>query len=101
MNGNADEIERRRDDQAYNENPIVITIRELLSDSDCWFGTTTELTNEVFGHTGQYLGPANRATKKVREIIPDLVKRDNLKITTPNKNGGTKGRVFTFEKKAL
>lgn len=96
--GSTDDIQQASLDRAYNNNPVVITIRALLSENDYWTGTTTQLTNEVVCRTGEYLGQHTSAGKKIRTVIPELIKREKIRVILPNPNGGKDGRNYTFIK---
>lgn len=99
--GSAEEIEQQKLNRAYAENPLVITIKEVLSKADYWIGTASQLSSEVYNRTGQFLGNGNatQASREIRLIIPELMKRESILVTLPNPHGGNKGRLFTFAKK--
>ena len=96
--GNAEDLEQQKLDREYNENPIVKTVKALLTENDYWAGTTSQLTTEIVCRTGEYIGQSNKASKKIRAVIPELIKREHIFVTIPNPNGGNKGRLYTFRK---
>lgn len=98
MLGSAEELMQQRSDEEYRSNSIVITVRELLSDRDCWTGTASQLSEEVYSRTGTNLGHNTSAGKAIRKIIPELNKRDKICVSLPNKDGGPNGRIYTFKK---
>lgn len=92
--GEKDAIDQMTEEQNYNNDPVVLTIRELVKDNGTWSGTATDLNTAIYNHRGesvsvQYLG------RKLRELQPELLSRDNIIYEAPT--GDHTKRIHTFK----
>lgn len=91
--GKKDDVEEMAEVQRYNNSPIVMTIRELLKENGTWSGTATELSTAIKEYQGEELDVAHLG-RKLRELQPELLTRDNIVYITPT--GCTSKRVHGF-----
>lgn len=100
ISGTIEEIEEKKAEEEYENNPVVFTIRTLVNESgNSWSGDMTDLYSEIAQRVKSY--PAT-TPKKLGIIVRGLAYRlhcEGIEIEYPNKNGGTAGRVFKFYRK--
>ena len=48
--------------------------------------------------TGTPIEDSAKTGKHIRDIMPLLKEIDSIHVAEPNKNGGTKGRIYTFSR---
>lgn len=73
----------------YNNNKIVILIKEILKDTDTWSGTMNELNNlykEKFGKLYIEKKGVSALGNAIKNLAPQLLKYDNITYTPPPKN---------------
>lgn len=83
----------------YENNPIIITINELLEENPSGFEmTSTELYNQILFHTKNKpnVGSAGALTKAINKLQFDMLNYDSIYYAPPNTNGGAKGRKLYF-----
>ena len=83
----------------YENNPIIITINELLEENPSGFEmTSTELYNQILFHTKNKpnVGSAGALTKAINKLQFDMWHYDSIYYESPNANGGSKGRKLYF-----
>lgn len=97
--GNEDAIEVFKEREEYNNNPIVITIRELMKQSaEGWKGTATDLQEAVMKYGGEYLDTRSIG-RSLRDIQQQLYEVDKIiyKANSPDKGK----RTHVFKRKPL
>lgn len=94
--GTADEIEEAKARQEYEQNPIVRTIRQLLSmEPTGWTGTCSDLLELGKKLSGCYLAEnASILGKKITALEKPLFEYDNILHSTAG--NGTGGKKHTF-----
>lgn len=100
MLGTSAEMEEQRRISAYECNPIVKTLREILQQSDGkWTGSSQKL-NELGKHyTGQELASSSQAlAKAIRELEPLLKERDCIRHEEKPHGSASKTHVFKMER---
>lgn len=97
--GSVDEIEERRLTLEYENDPVVRTIKHLLSETPFWEGTATDLFNACIDLTGI---PPDKSPdslgRKIKATANMLWLRDNISYFPPGRNGGSGGRKHGFRK---
>ena len=71
-----------------------MTIRELLKENGTWSGTATELSTAIKEYQGEEL-EVRTLGRKLRELQPELLTRDNIIYITPT--GDNTNRVHSFK----
>lgn len=85
--GTADEVEERKAIEEYNENPLTLTVRKLLSQNkDGWTGGATELINASRMFKTPIRDKAQSIGKSISKIQDLLFQQDNI-LYEPIKNG--------------
>lgn len=95
--GTAADIDAERNRQSYESNPIVRTIKTLLSQNpDGWRGTMTELLAAGQEVTGSPLASGPRDLTAKLQVLDDLLAADGIAHTrAPHGTGGGK-HSFAF-----
>lgn len=93
--GNEDAIEVFKEREEYNNNPIVITIRELMKQSaEGWKGTATDLQEAVMKYGGEYLDTRSIG-RSLRDIQQQLYEVDKIIYKAPsNSSNGKRYHIF-------
>lgn len=94
--GNGDWFEEQRRKDAYENSPLVTTIKSLLArNQDGWSGTASEFLHHVLRITGMKSRIAPKALGKVLQgIADDLWINDGIQYDT--KGSGTSGKRHCF-----
>ncbi|MEG0875025.1 MAG: AAA family ATPase [Clostridiales bacterium] len=91
--GSLEEQEAMCQKEEYQQNPIVITVKELLKDSPCgWQGTASDLLLACADKTGLTVGSPRSISAKVKDIRHLFMAYDNIIYEAPT---NTK-RIHTF-----
>lgn len=101
VNGTLEELEREMEKELYSYNPIVITIKKLLEESDNNYIllSSSELYNKVIEITGtrpKEKSPSALTKHMNSKLQYDLLEYDNIHYQAPSKNGGASGRKMYF-----
>lgn len=90
--GNAADIEVEQNRRTYESNPIVRTVKELLTQNpDGWQGTMTDLLAAGVDLTGSSLASGPRDLSAKLQALDDLLLADGINHTrTPHGTGGGK-----------
>lgn len=99
--GTHEELQKERERIEYDNNPVVFTIKAMLENNDTWIVTSSELRTTILLKTGESFEGKNIGTMLDRKLKYLLGKYDNIMIIPPSKNGGIKGRKYTFKKRKL
>lgn len=94
-----DNVETRTEEMLYNGNPIVISIKKMLSiNPDGYKTTSSDLIKTVKQLTGTYPNQkVNTLTKYIKNDLQfKLMKYDGISYTPPNEDGGSAGRTMFF-----
>lgn len=97
--GDLEAIEVFKEREEYNNNPIVITVRELMKQNiEGWKGTATDLQEAVMKYGGEYI-ETRSIGRKLRDIQQQLYEVDNIiyKANAPYKGK----RYYVFEVKTV
>ncbi len=100
--GNAEDRAEEKTKQNYLADPLVDTIKRLLTENPYgWSGTASELFQACIETAGYYPteGPGG-ISRKLKPLAPFLYKYDLILYKAPNPNGGAGGRKHTFLNKA-
>lgn len=97
--GPADNGESQKSGNGYETDPVVITVKKLLEESESkeWKGTAGELLDICIKTTGRK--PATSPSslgRKISQIAEEMSQRDQIQHFPPGKNGGSGGRAHTF-----
>jgi len=95
--GTREEVEKEDARKAYESNPVVFTLKQLLETDSAWIGTMTDLSRELLMTTGSSK-TAISLSSELKKLAFPLLRYDNIKIDFPNKNGGKKGRQYKIYK---
>lgn len=100
MQGTATEIAAQRRIQAYEDNPIVQTLRILLQQGDgTWTGNAQNLIEMGQHYTHEELAPSSQAlAKSITELEPLLWERDAIKHWIKSNPGGGKRHQFKMSR---
>ena len=94
--GSADWFAEERKRKEHEQNPIVITIKELLADTGLWRGKTSQLMQEAL-HIAHYSCRSSSAFgRKLKAIIPDLKQYDGIRYEPISNGTGSSIHVFTY-----
>lgn len=92
-------ISDNKEETEYNENPIVMTIRNMLEEQP----NGVEIKMADFKNKMNDLGideetytPQSISREISQHLIPLLMRYDNIRCKKPDPNGGVKGRVWKF-----
>ncbi len=91
MRGSCGDVEAQQAADRYAKNPIVKTIKALLTKTETWEGTMTELAGELAAREGEGYDVSTLG-KQLMALAPELGKRDSI-IHQPPEKGGRTGRV--------
>ena len=99
FNGTVEAVQERTQQDEYRHDEAVAFIKKYLPTcGGVWRCTAQEFINEAARVTGEYLATdPTRMSRRLRELAPALLKNDGIIVKCPDKNGGVKGRAFTFE----
>ncbi len=101
MRGTIEEIAKADRKHAFMLDPMRITIKNLLEkNGGIWQGRASQLAVIVQQETGTPIEGSAKVGKHIREIMPLLKEIDSIHVQEPNKNGGTRGRLYTFSRNA-
>lgn len=94
--GTVDEVEERKIIEEYNENPLTLTIRKLLSQNkDGWTGGATELINASKMFKTPIRDKAQSVGKSISKIQDLLFQQDNILYEiVKNGSGANKHRFY-------
>lgn len=97
--GTTEAMQEKRQQDAYQDDPVVKVIRQQLTGSGgSWRATAQNVLEEVAKASGSYPVPdSTRMSKRLRELAPLLLENDGIITHLPAAHGGTKGRYFLFE----
>ncbi len=99
MVGTAKDEEDKRKKREYENNPLVITIKQLVSESPLgWKGTAGDLFKRVFDVTGKAYGGTSVALGKELKLLSDALYVDGIEHTS--KRSG-QNKIHTFSKKSM
>ena len=88
-----------RKNALYDNDPVVITIKELLKEFPNGFEiSSSDLLDQIYKITGitpKQKSPAS-LTKYINDLCYKLQQNDNIFYSPPNPNGGSKGRTLYF-----
>ena len=100
--GNAQEVAKQRERSEYEDNPIVMTIRTLLDESDdgSWTGNAKSLLEVGETITGLHLASSSRSLNiTLKKLQKKLREYDNIIYTiTSNGNAGPTHSFYTGAK---
>lgn len=100
--GNAQEVAKQRERSEYEDNPIVMTIRTLLDESDdgSWTGNAKSLLEAGETITGLHLASSSRSLNSIlKKLKKQLREYDNIIYTiTSNGNAGPTHSFYTGAK---
>jgi hypothetical protein len=93
-------ISDNTEETAYNENPIVITIRKMLEEkSDGIEIKMADFKDRMINDLevdGETYSPQSISREISGHLIPLFMRYDNIRCKKPDPNGGVKGRVWNF-----
>lgn len=94
--GTVAEVIERRQIEEYDQNPIVITLREILQQGDGeWTGSSKQLNELIGRYSGESLNMSSQGlAKAILELEPLLKERDCIQHT--EKSNGSGGKRHTF-----
>lgn len=95
--GSVEQIEEQKARDDYESDPVVKTLRHLLSELECWEGTADQLRIAVAEYTGTL--PATSSTHMgniMTKIQNALIENDGIFFTKGS--GGRNGRKYTIKK---
>lgn len=100
MLGTPAALEEQRKIAAYEENPIVLTLREILQQGDGkWTGSCQKLNELGEYYTGETLASSSQAlAKAIRELEPLLKERDCIRHEEKNNPGGGRRHAFKMDR---
>ena len=87
-----------KENEEYNNNPIVITIRELMrQNADGWKGTATDMQDAVMKYGREFI-EVRAIGRKLRDIKQQLYELDKVIYNAPsNSSNGKRYHVFKKE----
>lgn len=95
--GSVEQIEEQKARDDYASDPVVKTLRHLLSEAESWEGTADQLRLIVAEHTGEL--PATSSTHMgaiMTKLQNALIENDGIFFTKGT--GGRAGRKYTIKK---
>ena len=100
MQGTAAEIAEQRRIAAYETNPVVKTLRELLLQGDgTWTGSAQALNDLGKRYAGEELAPTSQALAKIiTELEPLLWERDAIKHWVTKHGTSSRNHVFRMNR---
>ena len=100
IDGSRDEFDRIKNKKLYANNPIIITIRKIIDDSDSnsIALTATELYKKIIEVTGNRPKESNPSglTRTLNKMQFDMLEYDGIHYEPPPTNGGASGRKMYF-----
>lgn len=96
--GDEEAIEVFKENEEYNNDPIVITIRELMrQNADGWKGTATDMQDAVMKYGREFI-EVRAIGRKLRDIKQQLYELDKVIYNAPsNSSNGKRYHVFKKE----
>lgn len=96
MLGTNDEVEEKKAIEEYNNNPLVLTIKKIMSQNrDGWTGTATEIINSSHVFKTPVYESNRKIGKSIEKCSEMLLERDNIiYCTVPNGSGANKHRFY-------
>jgi len=92
--GTSEEMELQSRIDAYKQDPLVRTIKAVVTERGKWEVSPSELSEEVQRQTGQFPGTTKEIHTKLQDVREFLLKDDIMWSKQP---GGRKGRNYIFE----
>ena len=94
--GTAEEQEKLREKREYDNNPLVITIKELLKNNPSgWSGTATDIVNAIYDITKQVTVITSTQIGKELQKIATKLHRDGIDFTS-KRTGERRLHTFTY-----
>ena len=92
--GDEEAIEVFKENEEYNNNPIVITIRELMrQNADGWKGTATDMQDAVMQYGGVFI-EVRAIGRKLRDIKKQLYEIDKIEYKANSPSRGNRYHVL-------
>ena len=101
MVGSAEEEEHKRKKQEYENNPLVITIKEILKQPPyAWKGTVTDMLKAIYDVTGQPCPMDTRALGKAITDVKTQLYYDSIEHNM-KRNGQSRTHYFSKRQKYM
>lgn len=97
--GTPEEQAKAREKREYENNPLVITIKELLKNNPSgWSGNSTDIMNAMYDITKQVVCVTTTQIGKDLQNLATRLHRDGIDFTT-KRTGAKRIHTFTYNKK--
>ena len=97
--GTVEDCEEQRENDRYDHNPIVFTVRKLIEEAPSgWIGTMSDLMQEVTSKTKTYPATSPEQMRKMLANVEYRLSCEGMLIKCLDPKGGKRGRRYKIYK---